>query len=42
LGGNFKGKNIIRIDVQDEEHLKLEGIEAPVPKESVPAVTQSN
>jgi ATP-dependent Clp protease ATP-binding subunit ClpC len=42
LGGNFKGKNIIRIDVQDEEHLKLEGIEAPVPKENVSAVTQSN
>ncbi len=25
LGGEFKGKNIIRIDVQDEEHLKFEG-----------------
>ncbi|MFA5422796.1 MAG: ATP-dependent Clp protease ATP-binding subunit [Phycisphaerae bacterium] len=25
LRGNFKGKNLIKIDVQDEEHLKFEG-----------------
>jgi len=25
LAGKFKGKNLIKIDVQDEEHLKLEG-----------------
>ncbi len=25
LRGEFKGKNLIKIDVQDEEHLKLEG-----------------
>ena len=29
LRGEFKGKNLIKIDVQDEEHLKLEGFEAP-------------
>jgi ATP-dependent Clp protease ATP-binding subunit ClpC len=29
LAGKFKDKNLIRIDVQDEEHLKLEGREAP-------------
>jgi ATP-dependent Clp protease ATP-binding subunit ClpC len=29
LRGEFKGKNLVKIDVQDEEHLKLEGIESP-------------
>ena len=42
LSGQFKDKNVIRIDVQDEEHLKFEGIEAPEPqkekaKEVVPS-----
>jgi len=41
LGGKFKGKNLIKIDVQDEEHLKLEGFKAPEPKEGEPAVAQS-
>ena len=27
LGGKFKGKNLIKVDVQDEEHLKLKGFE---------------
>ncbi len=27
LRGEFKDKNLIKIDVQDEEHLKLEGLE---------------
>ena len=27
LRGEFKGKKLVRIDVQDEEHLKLEGVE---------------
>ncbi len=31
LRGEFKGKNLIKIDVQDEEHLKLEGSEAADP-----------
>jgi ATP-dependent Clp protease ATP-binding subunit ClpC len=34
LRGEFKGKNLIRIDVQDEDHLKLEGIETPAPNKS--------
>ncbi|MFH1370937.1 MAG: ATP-dependent Clp protease ATP-binding subunit [Planctomycetota bacterium] len=34
LRGEFKGKNLIKIDVQDEEHLKLEGVEAPQPVKS--------
>jgi ATP-dependent Clp protease ATP-binding subunit ClpC len=29
LRGEFKGKNVVKIDVQDEEHLKLEGLETP-------------
>ena len=31
LRGEFKGKNLIKIGVQDEEHLKLEGFKAPEP-----------
>jgi len=42
LAGKFKGKNLIKIDVQDEEHLKLEGFESPAPEESEPAVAQSD
>ncbi len=41
LAGKFKGKSLIKIDVQDEEHLKLEGFEATEPKESEPAVAKS-
>jgi len=41
LRGEFKGKNLIKIDVLDEEHLKLEGLEVPEPSESEPAVAQS-
>jgi ATP-dependent Clp protease ATP-binding subunit ClpC len=29
LGGQFKGKNLIKIDVQDEEHLNFEGEQIP-------------
>ncbi len=37
LRGKFKGKSIIKISVQDEEHLRFEGIEAdePIDKDSV-------
>jgi ATP-dependent Clp protease ATP-binding subunit ClpC len=42
LAGKFKGKNLIKIDVQDEEHLKLEGFEMPAPQESETAVAQSD
>jgi len=41
LGGKFKGKNLIKIDVLDEEHLKFEGVEIKEPKESEPAVAES-
>ena len=41
LGGTFKGKNLIKIDVQDEEHLKLEGYLEPEPEKSEPAIAKS-
>ncbi|UCG59351.1 MAG: ATP-dependent Clp protease ATP-binding subunit [Phycisphaerales bacterium] len=34
LSGKFKGKNVINIDVQDEEHLKFEGMEVKEPEQS--------
>lgn len=34
LRGEFKNRNLIKIDVQDEEHLKFEGFEAPKPSKS--------
>jgi ATP-dependent Clp protease ATP-binding subunit ClpC len=41
LAGKFQGKNLVKIDVQDEEHLKFEGEEIKEPekanKETVPA-----
>jgi len=42
LGGKFKGKNLVKIDVQDEEHLKLEGFEEPASKEKEPAAAKSD
>jgi ATP-dependent Clp protease ATP-binding subunit ClpC len=42
LAGKFKDKNLIKIDVQDEEHLKLEGFELPASEKSEPAVAQSD
>jgi ATP-dependent Clp protease ATP-binding subunit ClpC len=41
LRGEFKGKNLIKIGVQDEEHLKIEGLESAEPKESEHAVAKS-
>jgi ATP-dependent Clp protease ATP-binding subunit ClpC len=41
LAGKFKGKKLVKIDVQDEEHLRLEGVETPEPQESQPAVAKS-
>jgi len=41
LRGDFKGKNLVKIDVQDEEHLKFEGFEVPQPSESEQAVAKS-
>jgi len=34
LRGEFKDKNLIKIDVQDEEHLKLEGFKAAEPSKT--------
>jgi ATP-dependent Clp protease ATP-binding subunit ClpC len=34
LAGKFKGKNLIKIDVQDEENLKFEGVEVKQPQKS--------
>jgi ATP-dependent Clp protease ATP-binding subunit ClpC len=34
LASKFKGKNLIKIDVQDEEHLKLEGAEVEEPDQT--------
>ena len=34
LRGEFKGKNLVKIDVQDEEHLKLEGFQIEQPDEN--------
>ena len=33
LGGKFKGKNVIKVEVQDEEHLKLKGFKIKDPDE---------
>ena len=41
LRSEFKGKNLIKIDVQDEEHLKLEGLEVKEPKESKAAAAKT-
>jgi hypothetical protein len=40
LAGKFKDKNLIKIDVQDEEHLKFEGFEVKEPKEDEAAVAK--
>ncbi len=34
LSGQFRGKNLVRIDVQDEEHLKFEGEEVKEPEKA--------
>ena len=41
LQGKFKGKNLIKIDVQDEEHLKLEGSELKQPSKKDEPVAQA-
>ncbi len=40
LQGRFKGEKLIKIDVQDEEHLKFEGFKIEEPAASEQAVTQ--
>ncbi len=39
LRGEFKDKNVIKIDVQDEEHLKFKGLKETEPSKSKQAVT---
>ncbi|MDD5326711.1 MAG: ATP-dependent Clp protease ATP-binding subunit [Phycisphaerae bacterium] len=39
LRGEFKGENLIKIDVQDEEHLKFEGFKVEEPSQSKQPVT---
>jgi len=34
LAGKFKGKNVIKVEVQDEEHLMLKGCEAEEPQKT--------
>ncbi|MHC4724695.1 MAG: AAA family ATPase, partial [Planctomycetota bacterium] len=41
LRGEFKDKNLIKIDVKDEEHLKLEGLSVKEPSESKEAVAKT-
>jgi ATP-dependent Clp protease ATP-binding subunit ClpC len=41
LRGEFKGKNVVKIDVQDEDHMKLEGFEAKEAEKKAEPVAQS-
>jgi len=41
LAGKFKGKNLIKIDVQDEDNLKFTGFEEKQPDKSKSAVAKS-
>jgi ATP-dependent Clp protease ATP-binding subunit ClpC len=41
LQGDFKGKNLIKIDVKDEDHLNFEGVKSKQPAESKHSVAQS-
>ncbi|MHC4572870.1 MAG: ATP-dependent Clp protease ATP-binding subunit [Planctomycetota bacterium] len=41
LRREFKGKNVIKVDVQDEEHMKLEGFQIKKPSEKSEPVAQS-
>jgi ATP-dependent Clp protease ATP-binding subunit ClpC len=42
LAGKFKGKNLVKIDVQDEEHLKFDGEETPEPEKTKKETVQSH
>jgi ATP-dependent Clp protease ATP-binding subunit ClpC len=41
LGGQFRGKNIVHIDVQDEEHLKFDGEQIEEPEKEKKEVVKS-
>ncbi|MHC4706898.1 MAG: ATP-dependent Clp protease ATP-binding subunit, partial [Planctomycetota bacterium] len=41
LRGEFKGKNLIKVEVQDEEHMKLDGLKVEEPSQKSEPVPQS-
>ena len=41
LRGEFKDKNVIEVDVQDEEHLKLKGVKVRQAEKSEKVTTKS-
>jgi ATP-dependent Clp protease ATP-binding subunit ClpC len=41
LRGEFKGKNMIKVDVQDEDHMRLEGLEVKEQGQKAEPVAQS-
>jgi len=41
LAGRFKGKNLVKIDVQDEEHLNFEGEQVAEPEKAKKEVVES-
>ena len=41
LRGEFKGKNLIKVEVQDEEHMKLDGFKVEEPSEKTEPIAQS-
>jgi ATP-dependent Clp protease ATP-binding subunit ClpC len=41
LRGEFKDKNVIKVDVKDEEHMKFEGFKKEAPSKSKEAVTKT-
>ncbi len=41
LAGQFKGKNVVNIDIQDEEHLKFEGEQIEEPEKDKKEVVES-
>ncbi|MHC4386148.1 MAG: hypothetical protein ACYSUG_04070, partial [Planctomycetota bacterium] len=41
LRGKFKGKSLIKISVQDDEHLRFEGVEAPAALDNESVVVHS-
>jgi len=41
LAGRFKGKNVVKIDVQDEEHLNFEGEQVGEPEKAKKEVVES-
>jgi ATP-dependent Clp protease ATP-binding subunit ClpC len=42
LAGKFKGRNLIKIDIQDEEHLKFECVEWAEPAKESEAIAESH